>query len=200
MEKFKTLNSPALPFPQRNVDTDLIIASDYLKTTKRTGLGKSAFSAIRYLKDGREDPNCVFNNPKFKNARILITGDNFGCGSSREHAAWALADLGIKAIIAPSFADIFESNAFKNGILTIKIEQFAIDQLLLEADKGDIVVDLVNQTIIGPNQKTLCFYYDPFKKHCMLEGLDEIGLTLQQAEKIDGFERHQAREYPWLNG
>jgi 3-isopropylmalate dehydratase small subunit len=198
MEKFTKLTSKAIPFPRRNVDTDLIIPARFLKTTKRSGLGEGAFAAIRHLNNGSLDPDCVFNQDAYAGAKILITGDNFGCGSSREHAAWALVDLGIKVILAPSFADIFASNAFKNGILTITLEQNVIDKLLVDAKKDEIGIDLEEQKIIVPNQHVISFDYDPFKKHCMLEGLDEIGLTLSNQGKIEAFEAKQRNISPWL--
>lgn len=198
MEKFKTLTSNAISFPRRNVDTDLIIPARYLKTTKRSGLGEGAFAALRYKPDGSKDMTSIFNVTDYEASKILITGDNFGCGSSREHAAWALVDLGIKVILAPSFADIFASNAFKNGILAITVEQNVLEQLLQDVDKGAITIDLEEQKIIAPNQSVIDFDYDPFKKHCMMEGLDEIGLTLSGQENIQAFEARQRSKSPWL--
>lgn len=199
MEKFISLTSKAIPFPRRNVDTDLVIPAAYLKTTKRSGLGEGAFAAIRYKDDGSLDENCVFNESARQGAQILVTGENFGCGSSREHAAWALNDMGIKVIIAPSFADIFASNAFKNGILAIALAQADVDALMADAQDGEITIDLEEQKIIRPNQAVIRFDYDNFKKHCMLNGLDEVGLTLQRQTKIDEFEARQRARLPWLH-
>lgn len=194
MQKFTTLTGIAIPFGQKNVDTDMIIPARFLKTITRTGLGVGAFSALR------EKPDNLFDQPRYRGAPILIAGDNFGCGSSREHAPWALADLGIKVVIAPSFADIFSGNAFKNGMLLVALPQDAIDRLLDVAAEAEITVDLENQTVTTPYQDRFSFPIDPFRKHCLLEGLDEIGLTLQMAGKIAGYEARLASERPWIAG
>ncbi|MFZ5610529.1 MAG: 3-isopropylmalate dehydratase small subunit [Pseudomonadota bacterium] len=199
MEKFTRLTATAIPFDRANVDTDLIIPAAYLKTTSREGLGKGAFAALRYRPDGSRDEACVFNDPTYKGAKILITGENFGCGSSREHAAWALTDIGLKAVIAPSFADIFASNAFKNGLLTITLDRDKVALLLADAAAGRaITIDLAAQTISRPNHQVIGFDYDPFKRYCLLNGLDEIGITLQSAAKIAAFEARRKARLPWL--
>ena len=201
MEKFTTLTGVAAPLPIVNVDTDMIIPKQYLKTIERTGLGKGLFSERRFNEDGSEDPDFVLNKPAYRNARILIAGDNFGCGSSREHAPWALMDFGIKCVIAPSFGDIFFNNSFKNGMLLIKLPQEDIDKLMDDASRGanaTITVDLENQTISGPDGGTISFDVDQFRKHCLLNGLDDIGLTLEKEDKITGFEKREAEQRPWL--
>ena len=198
MEKFTKLTGVAAPMPVVNIDTDMIIPKDYLKTIKRTGLGKGLFAESRYLEDGSPNPDFVLNKPAYQNAQILVAGDNFGCGSSREHAAWALGDLGIKVVIAPSFSDIFSGNAFKNGILTVVLPQEAIDRLMEVAKTDPIHVDLEQQSVTTQYQDRFSFEIDPFRKHCLLGGLDEIGLTLDEADVIDAFEAKDAALRPWL--
>lgn len=182
----------AYPFGVKNVDTDMIIAARWLKTITRAGLGQGAFEALR------AEPGNVFDNPAYAGAPILIAGDNFGCGSSREHAAWALADMGVRAVIAPSFSDIFAGNAFKNGILTVVLPQEAVDRLMGVAATDPLHIDLDAQTVTTPFQDRFVFEIDPFRKHCLLGGLDEIGLTIQRAEAIAAFESRDARLRPWL--
>jgi 3-isopropylmalate/(R)-2-methylmalate dehydratase small subunit len=182
----------AYPLGLKNVDTDIIIPAEWLKTISRTGLGKGAFESLRAV------PGNVFDDPEFAGAPILIAGDNFGCGSSREHAAWAMADLGITAVIAPSFSDIFSGNAFKNGLLAIVLPQAAIDRLLEVARTDPIHVDLETQTVTTPYQDRFEFEIDPFRKHCLLKGVDEIGLTLQSSDAISLYETKIAASQPWL--
>ncbi|QTH20176.1 3-isopropylmalate dehydratase small subunit [Rhizorhabdus wittichii] len=191
MDSISILRGPAIPLGLKNVDTDLIIPSRYLKTVTRHGLGKGAFSALR------EDPDNLFNQPRYNNAPILITGDNFGCGSSREHAPWALVDLGIRVVIAPSFADIFAGNAFKNGILLVELSQRYIDRLLAAAD-ADILVDLERQIVATSYCDEFAFEIDPFRKRCLLEGLDEIDLTLSLGNAVDSYELWLAANRSWL--
>lgn len=201
MDKFKKVEGVAAPLPILNVDTDMIIPKQFLKTIKRTGLGKNLFDEMRYTKEGEEIADFVLNKPQYRNAKILVAGDNFGCGSSREHAPWAIADFGIKVIISTSFADIFYNNCFKNGILPIKLSQADVDKLMDDAERGanaTISVDLEAQEIKGPDGGTISFDIDPFRKHCLLEGLDDVGLTLQKEEKITSFEKTRASEQPWL--
>ncbi|WP_404381882.1 3-isopropylmalate dehydratase small subunit [Caenispirillum salinarum] len=200
MEKFTKLTGVAAPLPMINVDTDMIIPKQFLKTIKRTGLGKNLFDEMRYDDNGNEVPDFVLNKPAYRNAQILVTGENFGCGSSREHAPWALLDFGIRAIIAPSFADIFYNNCFKNGILPIRLPQEQVDKLMEDAERGanaTVTVDLENQVITGPDGGSISFEIDPFRKHCLMEGLDDIGLTLQKDDKIASFEQKLGREQPW---
>lgn len=194
MDAFKTLSGIAVPFGQKNVDTDVIIPARFLKTIERKGLGKGAFAALR------EDPDNIFDNARNAGAPILIAGDNFGCGSSREHAPWALADMGFKAIIAPSFADIFSGNAFKNGMLLVALPQQQVDRLMEVAKTDEITVDLENQVVTTPFQDRFAFEIDPFRKHCLLNGLDEIGLTTQMEGDIAKYEAHVAAERPWIGG
>jgi len=200
MQKFTQLSGVAAPMPLVNVDTDMIIPKQFLKTIKRTGLGKHAFNDMRYAADGSELPDFVLNKPAYRQAQILIAGDNFGCGSSREHAPWALADFGIRCVIAPSFADIFFNNCFKNGILPIVLPQEQIDQLMAVADKsGKLTVDLEHQTVSAyPENLGFSFQVDPFRKHCLLNGLDDIGLTEQRAADIAGFEVKRKDDQSWL--
>ncbi len=201
MEKFTTLTGVAAPLPMINVDTDMIIPKQYLKTIKRTGLGKALFDELRYTPDGKENPDFVLNKPAYRNAKILIAGENFGCGSSREHAPWALLDFGIRCILAPSFADIFYNNCFKNGILPIKLPQETIDRLMEDAKNGanaTFTIDLANQEITRPDGGKVRFDIDPFRKHCLLNGLDDIGLTLEKRDVIDAFEAKQKASQPWL--
>ncbi|MBP2293141.1 3-isopropylmalate dehydratase small subunit [Azospirillum rugosum] len=204
MEKFTVLTGVAAPLPMINVDTDMIIPKQFLKTIKRTGLGKHLFDEMRYTQDGQEIGDFVLNKPAYRSAKILVADENFGCGSSREHAPWALADFGIRCIIAPSFADIFFNNCFKNGILPIKLPKEQVDLLLDDASRGSnaiVSVDLDRQEITGPDGGKITFEVDPFRKHCLLNGLDDIGLTLQQAAVIDSFEAKQrGGGQPWLWG
>ena len=201
MEKFTTLTGVAAPLPMINVDTDMIIPKQFLKTIKRTGLGRNLFDEMRYEPDGTEKPDFVLNRPAYRNAVILVTGANFGCGSSREHAPWALLDFGIRCVIAPSFADIFYNNCFKNGILPIVLPQEQVDKLMDDAERGAnaiITVDLEKQEITGPDGGRIHFEIDPFRKHCLLNGLDDIGLTLQKADAIETFEARNQASQPWL--
>ena len=201
MQKFTTLRGIAAPLPMINVDTDMIIPKQFLKTIKRTGLGKNLFDELRYEVDGREKPEFVLNQPAYRKAEILVAGENFGCGSSREHAPWALLDFGIRCIIAPSFADIFYNNCFKNGILPIALPQAEVDKLMDDAERGSnaiITVDLERQEITGPDGGRIRFDIDPFRKHCLLNGLDDIGLTLEKAPDIDAFEARDRRARPWM--
>ncbi|MGS4945124.1 3-isopropylmalate dehydratase small subunit [Meridianimarinicoccus sp. RP-17] len=201
MEKFDKLTGIAAPLPMMNVDTDMIIPKQFLKTIKRSGLGVNLFDEMRYDQDGNEISDFVLNKPAYRNAQILVAGDNFGCGSSREHAPWALLDFGIRVVIAPSFADIFYNNCFKNGILPIVLPQEDVDRLMDDAARGanaTVTVDLENQTISGPDGGTIAFDVDPFRKHCLLNGLDDIGLTLEKAAAIDAFEVQAAAARPWV--
>ena len=200
MQKFTTLTGIAAYLPMINVDTDMIIPKQYLKTIKRTGLGSGLFAELRYDEAGKPYADFVLHKPPYHQAKILITGENFGCGSSREHAPWALLDFGISCIIAPSFADIFYNNCFKNGILPIALPQEEIDKLIDDASRGanaTISIDLANQEIRGPDGGKIHFDIDPFRKRCLMEGLDDIGLTLEKAEDIESFERHSRLERPW---
>jgi 3-isopropylmalate/(R)-2-methylmalate dehydratase small subunit len=201
MDKFTTLSGVAAPLPMINVDTDMIIPKQFLKTIKRTGLGKHLFEEMRYEMDGKEKPDFVLNKPAWRQAKILVAGANFGCGSSREHAPWALLDFGIRCVIAPSFADIFYNNCFKNGILPITLPQEEIDKLMDDAERGAnaiVSIDLEKQEIRGPDGGCIRFDLDPFRKHCLLNGLDDIGLTLEKASAIDGFEGKNKAGQPWL--
>jgi 3-isopropylmalate/(R)-2-methylmalate dehydratase small subunit len=201
MQKFTSLTGVAAPLPMVNVDTDMIIPKQYLKTIKRTGLGAHLFDEMRYTPDGQEKPDFVLNKAAWRKASILVAGANFGCGSSREHAPWALLDFGIRCIIAPSFADIFYNNCFKNGILPIALPQEQIDKLLDDARRGanaTISVDLAKQEIRGPDGGCVKFDIDPFRKECLLDGLDDIGLTMQKTPKINAFEAQQRAAQPWL--
>jgi len=201
MEKFTKLTGVAAPLEMINVDTDMIIPKQFLKTIKRTGLGASLFYEMRYDDDGAERPDFVLNRPAYRNAKILIAGDNFGCGSSREHAPWALLDFGIRCVIAPSFADIFYNNCFKNGILPIVVTQVQADALLDEAKRGanaTFTIDLETQEIDTSDGRTITFEIDPFRKRCLLGGLDEIALTLHKTAEINFFEAEQKAEQPWL--
>ena len=200
MEKFTVLNGVAAPLKQINVDTDKIIPKQYLKTIKRTGLGKGLFAEMRYRDDGSENPDFVLNKPAYRNAKILVAGDNFGCGSSREHAPWALLDFGIRCVISTSFADIFYNNCFQNGILPIKVSQDDLDKLFDDAERGanaTLTVDLEKQEIRGPDGGVVKFEIDAFRKHCLLNGLDDIGLTQQKQGKIAGYEKTAAEARPW---
>ncbi|MCK5276194.1 MAG: 3-isopropylmalate dehydratase small subunit [Alphaproteobacteria bacterium] len=200
MEKFTTLTGVAAPLNMVNVDTDMIIPKQFLKTIKRTGLKDGLFSEMRWNEDG-SSKNFVLDQPPYRNAKILVTGDNFGCGSSREHAPWALLDFGIRCIIAPDFADIFYNNCFKNGIVPIKLPQEQVDRLMEDAAKGanaTMTVDLEAQEITRPDGEKIHFEVDSFRKHCLLNGLDDIGLTLQKQDKIDSFEAKRKDTQPWL--
>jgi 3-isopropylmalate/(R)-2-methylmalate dehydratase small subunit len=200
MEKFTELTGVAAPLPMINVDTDMIIPKQFLKTIKRTGLGANLFHEMRYDAEGRENADFVLNKPAYRGAEVLVTGANFGCGSSREHAPWALLDFGIRCVIAPSFADIFFNNAAKNGILLITLPQADIDKLLEDASRGAnarLTVDLPNQAIRRPDGEVIHFDIDPFKKKCLIEGLDDIGLTLNKKESIDAFEQRTQAARPW---
>ena len=202
MEKFTTHTGVAAPLPMMNVDTDMIIPKQHLKTIQRTGLGRVLFDEMRFHEDGTENPDFVLNRPAYREASILVTGENFGCGSSREHAPWALMDFGIRCVIAPSFADIFYNNCFKNGILPIVLPQEDVDLLMDDAERGAnavISIDLENQVITGPDGGSISFEIDAHRKHCLLNGLDDIGQTLQKAAAIDTFEAELAGRAPWLH-
>ena len=201
MQKFEVINSAAAPLAIINVDTDMIIPKDYLKTIKRTGLGKGLFAEMRYHEDGSLKEDFVLNKPAYQSAEILVAGDNFGCGSSREHAPWALLDFGIRCVISTSFADIFYNNCFKNGILPIKVSKDDLAKLMDDAERGanaTLTIDLENQTIQGPDGGSISFDVDGFKKHCLMEGLDDIGLTMKNSDKIDAFEKQRQSSQPWL--
>ncbi|WP_298172537.1 3-isopropylmalate dehydratase small subunit [Novosphingobium sp.] len=192
MEPVTTIDGRAIPFGRKNVDTDVIIPAAWLKTISREGLGRGAFEAIR------KDPDNIFDSAEFKGSPILIAGDNFGCGSSREHAAWALLDLGIKAVIAPSFSDIFSGNAFKNGIVTVVLPLEAIDRLMEVAATEPVHIDLEAQTVTTPFQDRFTFEIDAFRKHCLLNGLDEVGLTMARGDAISAYEAKASAERPFL--
>ena len=201
MEKFEKLTGIAAPMPLVNIDTDMIIPKQFLKTIKRSGLGVHAFDEMRYLDDGSENPDFVLNKPAYRETQILVAGDNFGCGSSREHAPWALADFGIKAVISTSFADIFYNNCFKNGMLPIVLPQEAVDVLMKDAEKGAnarMTIDLENQVVTTSDGEEFRFEIDSFKKHCLLEGLDDIGLTMEKVSAIDSFEAQAGQSRPWV--
>ena len=201
MDKFTTLTGVAAPLPLINVDTDMIIPKQFLKTILRSGLGANLFDEMRFDQDGNEIADFVLNRPAYREAKILVGGENFGCGSSREHAPWALLDFGIRCVVAPSFADIFYNNCFKNGILPIVLPQEDVDKLMDDAERGAnaiLTVDLENQVITGPDGGSVAFDVDPFRKHCLLNGLDDIGLTLEKADAIDAFEARMDATTPWL--
>jgi 3-isopropylmalate/(R)-2-methylmalate dehydratase small subunit len=201
MDKFDKLTGVAAPMPITNVDTDMIIPKQFLKTIKRTGLGVNLFDEMRYRQDGSEVEDFVLNKPAYRDAKILVAGDNFGCGSSREHAPWALMDFGIRCIISTSFADIFYNNCFQNGILPIVLPKADVDKLMDDAERGSnavVSIDLEAQEIKGPDGGTIKFEIDAFRKHCMLNGLDAIGLTMQQADAIDGFEGKDKAARSWV--
>ncbi len=201
MKPFTKLTAIAAPLPMINIDTDVIIPKQFLKTIKRSGLGKSAFYDLRYDADGNEKPDFVLNKEPYRHAEILITGENFGCGSSREHAPWAILDFGIRCIIAPSFADIFHSNSFKNGILPIVLPQAQIDELMKEAQENPdsvTTIDLEKQTITRGNKFSFSFDVDPFRKKCLLNGLDDIGLTLEKEKNISAYEEKNKADRPWI--
>ena len=200
MEKFTKLTGVAAPLPIVNIDTDMIIPKQYLKTIARTGLGKGLFSEMRYNEDGSENPDFVLNKPAYRKAQILVAEDNFGCGSSREHAPWALLDFGVRCVISTSFADIFYNNCFKNGILPIKVSKEDLAKLMDDANRGanaTLTVDLEAQEIRGPDGGVVKFDIDAFRKHCLIEGLDDIGLTMVKADKISSFEKKDADARPW---
>ena len=200
MDKFTTLTGIAAPMPLVNIDTDMIIPKQFLKTIQRSGLGKNLFDEMRYTQDGAEIPDFVLNKPAYRSAQIIVAGDNFGCGSSREHAPWALLDFGIRCVISTSFADIFFNNCFKNGILPIVLPQAAVDVLMKDAEKGEnarMTVDLESQTVTTSDGQSFGFEVDAFRKHCLLNGLDDIGLTLEKAASIDAFEAKNATLRPW---
>ena len=200
MDRFTTLTGIAAPMPLVNIDTDMIIPKQFLKTIQRSGLGKNLFDEMRYTPGGAEIPDFVLNQPAYRKAQILVAGDNFGCGSSREHAPWALLDFGIRCVISTSFADIFFNNCFKNGILPVVLPQEAVDHLMDDARKGAnarITVDLESQTVTASDGTSFRFEVDAFKKHCLLNGLDDIGLTLEKAAALDPFEKKTATLRPW---
>jgi 3-isopropylmalate/(R)-2-methylmalate dehydratase small subunit len=200
MDKFTTLTGVAAPMPLVNIDTDMIIPKQFLKTIQRSGLGKNLFDEMRYTQDGAENADFVLNQPAYRKAEIIVAGDNFGCGSSREHAPWALLDFGIRCVIATSFADIFYNNCFKNGILPVVLPQEAVDHLMDDARKGAnarLTVDLDSQTVTASDGTSFHFEVDAFKKHCLINGLDDIGLTMEKAAAIDTFEAKNATLRPW---
>ncbi len=198
MNPFTRLTGIAAPYPLNNIDTDMIIPKLFLRTIKRTGLGKGLFYETRFDMEGKENPDFVLNQEPYRTSKIMIAGENFGCGSSREHAAWALLDFGITCVIAPSFGDIFYNNSFKNGILPIVLPQDQVDILVKYAETGrEITVDLAEQKVIAGNE-VFTFDVDPFRKHCLINGLDDIGLTLQKKDHIDTFEQRNRSEKPWL--
>jgi len=201
MEKFDKVAGVAAPMPLINIDTDMIIPKLFLKTIKRSGFGKNLFDEMRYNEDGTEIPDFVLNQPSYRNSQIIVAGDNFGCGSSREHAPWALLDFGIRVVISTSFADIFFNNCFKNGILPIILPQEDVDKLMDDASRGAnavVTVDLESQVITGPDGGKIEFTVDAFKKHCLLNGLDDIGLTMQKSDAIDAFEKQYGAATPWV--
>jgi 3-isopropylmalate/(R)-2-methylmalate dehydratase small subunit len=203
MDAFTKLTGVAAPLPMANVDTDKIIPARFLKTIKRTGLGVHLFDTLRYDAEGKERPDFVLNQGPYRRAEILIAHENFGCGSSREHAPWALLDFGIRCVIAPDFADIFHNNTFKNGILPIRLPREICDQLMEDAKQGDnarITIDLAEQVVVRPNGEKIPFEIDPFRKHLLLNGLDDIGQTLQHAPSIDSYEAKQKAEKSWMPG
>jgi 3-isopropylmalate/(R)-2-methylmalate dehydratase small subunit len=200
MDKFTVLEGVAAPLKMTNVDTDRIIPKQYLKTIKRTGLGVGLFAEMRYKADGSENPDFILNKPAYRNAKIVVAGDNFGCGSSREHAPWALLDYGIRCVISTSFADIFYNNCFKNGVLPIKVSPEDLEKLFDDADRGanaTLSIDLAKQEIRGPDGGVVRFDIDPFRKHCLLNGLDDIGLTMVKSDKIAGYEEKAKAQRPW---
>ena len=201
MDKFDKHRGVAAPLNMINIDTDKLIPKQFLKTIKRTGLGKYLFNEIRFNADGSENEDFVLNKPAYRDASILVAGDNFGCGSSREHAPWALLDYGVKCVISTSFADIFFNNCFKNGILPIVVSKEELDQLMDDADNGAnsvLDIDLENQHIGRPNGEKINFEIDEFRKHCLINGLDDIGLTMQKRSNIDSFEKKRETEQPWI--
>lgn len=201
MEKFEKLSGVAAPLPLINIDTDMIIPKQFLKTIKRSGLGVNLFDEMRYDDQGKEIPDFVLNKPAYRSAQILVAGDNFGCGSSREHAPWALLDFGIRCVISTSYADIFYNNCFKNGILPITLPKEQVDVLMADAEKGEnarIEVDLEAQTVTSADGQVFSFDLDPFKKHCLLNGLDDIGLSMEKVDSIDAYEARATAERPWV--
>jgi 3-isopropylmalate/(R)-2-methylmalate dehydratase small subunit len=201
MEKYTQLTGVAAPLPLINVDTDMIIPKQFLKTIKRSGLGRNLFDEMRYDEQGNEIVDFVLNRPAYRSAQVLVAGENFGCGSSREHAPWALLDFGIRAVIAPSYADIFFNNCFKNGILPIVLPQEEVDELMMDAEKGAnarMTIDLEAQTVTSSDGRVFRFEVDPFRKHCLLNGLDDIGLSLEKAAFIESFEVKAAQSRPWV--
>ena len=202
MQKFSTLTGVAAPLNMINIDTDMIIPKQFLKTIKRTGLGKNLFHEMRYQENGNENPNFVLNKDAYRSCQVIIAGDNFGCGSSREHAPWALLDYGIRCIISTSFADIFYNNCFKNGILPIKVTKKELESLMLDAERGanaTVTINLKDQKIFRSDGEEILFDIDSFKKKCLLNGLDDIGLTLQKSPAIDTFEANAEIQQPWLS-
>src|SRR3954466_13066576 len=200
MDKFTKLEGVAAPLKMVNIDTDMIIPKNYLKTVKRTGLGKGLFAEKRYNEDGSENPDFVLNKPAYRNAKIIVADDNFGCGSSREHAPWALLDYGIRCVISTSFGDIFYNNCFKNGVLPIKVSPEDLEKLFDDAERGSnatLSIDLEAQEIRGPDGGMIRFEIDPFRKHCMLNGLDDVGLTMVKKDKIDPYESRAKAPRPW---
>jgi 3-isopropylmalate/(R)-2-methylmalate dehydratase small subunit len=201
MDKFTTLTGVAAPLPMINIDTDKIIPKQFLKTIERKGLAKGLFDELRHRPDGSENPDFVLNKPAYRKAKIIVAGENFGCGSSREHAPWALLDFGIRCVISTSFADIFYNNCFKNGILPIKVSPEDLEKLMDDANRGAnaiISIDLEKQEITGPDGGRVTFDIDPFRKHCLLNGLDDIGLTMEKSKSIDAFEEKRRAAQPWL--
>ena len=201
MDKFETLTGIAAPMPLVNIDTDMIIPKQFLKTIKRSGLGVNLFDEMRFDREGNEIPEFVLNKPQYRETEILVAGDNFGCGSSREHAPWAIKDFGIRCVISTSFADIFYNNCFKNGILPIVLPKEAVDVLMKDAEKGSnarMTVDLEAQTVTSSDGEVFSFEVDSFKKRCLIEGLDDIGLTMEKASAIDSFEAKASAERPWV--
>jgi 3-isopropylmalate/(R)-2-methylmalate dehydratase small subunit len=201
MEKFTELEGVAAPLRMINVDTDMIIPARFLKTIKRTGLGKHLFAGMRYRADGSENPDFVLNKPAYRNAKILVVGDNFGCGSSREHAPWALMDFGIRCVISTQFGDIFYNNCFKNGLLPIKVSPEDLEKLFDDAERGanaTLSINLEKQEIRGPDGGVIKFDIDPHRKHCLLNGLDDIGLTMEKKHKIDDYEARAKAARPWV--
>jgi 3-isopropylmalate/(R)-2-methylmalate dehydratase small subunit len=201
MEKFENVSGVAAPMPLINIDTDMIIPKQFLKTIKRSGLGANLFDEMRFDMDGNEIADFVLNQPAYRNAQIIVAGDNFGCGSSREHAPWALRDFGVQVVISTSFADIFYNNCFKNGILPVVLPKEAVDVLMEDAQKGEnarIAVNLENQTVSTTDGTEFTFEVDAFKKHCLLNGLDDIGLTMQKVDAIDSFEKKYSETMPWV--
>jgi len=201
MQKFTKMTGVAAPLNMINIDTDMIIPKQFLKTIKRTGLGKHLFDEMRFNRDGTENEGFVLNKPAYREASIIVAGDNFGCGSSREHAPWALLDFGIKCVISTSFADIFYNNCFKNGILPIRVNADELGTLMAHAERGanaTLTIDLENQFIQGTDDDEIAFEIDEFKRHCLINGLDDVGLTMQADTKIDDFEDRQKASQPWL--
>ena len=201
MDKFDTLTGIAAPMPMVNIDTDMIIPKQFLKTIKRSGLGVNLFDEMRYDRSGNEIADFVLNQPQYRAAEVLVAGENFGCGSSREHAPWAIKDFGIRCVIAPSYADIFYNNCFKNGILPIVLPQEQVDVLMKDAEKGSnarMTIDLEAQTVTSSDGDVFSFEVDSFKKHCLMNGLDDIGLTMEKAASIDSFEKQAAQARPWV--